>query len=160
MEQIEYNLLFRWFVGLNSDNPVWDATVFSKNRDRLMGGKIVQHLLEMVLRQARDNRCCEEHFTVDGTLIEAWASGKSLVPRDPAPEKGTGPRGKKLLRDTHVSKTDREARLYKKSTAGDPRPSCVSTVKPGCHNTIPSPARCTSISKIRTSLRSSIPQRT
>ena len=129
MEQINYNLLFRWFVGLNPDDPVWDPTVFSKNRDRMMAGSVSQHLLESVLRQAGEHQLLsEEHFTVDGTLIEAWASRQSFQPKDPPPEKGTGARGKKLLRDTHESKTDPEARLYKKSAAGESRPSYLGHV--------------------------------
>lgn len=129
MEQIDYNLLFRWFVGLNPDDAVWDATVFSKNRERLLAGEVSQHLLEAVVGQAEKQQLLsEEHFTVDGTLIEAWASRKSFQPKDPPPTKGTGQRGKKLLRDTHESKTDPEARLYKKSTAGESRPSYLGHV--------------------------------
>lgn len=122
MEQITYNLLFRWFVGLGAADKAWDATVFTKNRDRLMGGAVAQKLFEAVLAQARvHNLLSEEHFTVDGTMIEAWAGRKSFVPKDP-PDKGTGHRGEKCLRDTHESKTDPEARLYRKSTAGQAKP--------------------------------------
>jgi transposase len=129
MEQINYNLLFRWFVGLNPDDVVWDATVFTKNRERMMQGEIAQRLLETVLGQVREHDLLsEEHFTVDGTLIEAWASRRSFVPKDPPPTQGTGARGKKLLRDTHVSTTDPEARLYKKSTAGEAKPSYLGHV--------------------------------
>jgi len=129
MEQLDYNLLYRWFVGLNPDDAVWDVTVFTKNRERLMQGEIAQRLLEAVLEQARAHDLLrEEHFTVDGTLIEAWASRRSFVPKDPPPTKGTGARGKKLLRDTHVSTTDPEARLYKKSTAGESKPSYLGHV--------------------------------
>ena len=78
MEQLDYNLLFRWFVGLNMDEKVWDPTVFSKNRERLMRGDIAQAFFEAVLSQAREkNLLSDEHFTVDGTLLEAWASKKS-----------------------------------------------------------------------------------
>lgn len=129
MEQIDYNLLFRWFVGLNPDDEVWDATVFSKNRERLLAGEVSQRLLQAVVRQAGEQQLLsEEHFTVDGTLIEAWASRKSFQSKDPPPPRGTGWRGKKLLRDTHQSKTDPEARLYKKSTAGESRPSYLGHV--------------------------------
>ena len=129
MEQIDYNLLFRWLVGLNPDDPVWDATTFSKNRERMMAGDVSQRLLEAVLRQAAEHQLLsEEHFTVDGTLVQAWASRKSFVPKDQPPQKGSGGRGKKLLRDTHESKTDAEARLYKKSAAGEPRPSYLGHV--------------------------------
>src|SRR6204780_1432317 len=97
MEQLDYNLLYRWFVGLNADDPVWDVTVFTKNRERLMAGEGSQRLLEAVLRQAGEhNLLSEEHFTVDGTLIQAWASRKSFVPKQKPPDKGSGSRGKKL----------------------------------------------------------------
>ena len=110
MEQLDYNLLYRWFVGLNPDDAVWDVTVFTKNRERLLQGEIAQRLLEAVLAQAREQHLLsEEHFTVDGTLIEAWASRRSFGPKDPPPTVGTGVGGKKLLRDTHVSSTDPEA---------------------------------------------------
>lgn len=129
MEQLDYNLLYRWFVGLNADDAVWDVTVFTKNRDRLMDGEVSQRLLEAVLRQASEKQLLsEEHFTVDGTLIQAWASRKSFVPKDQPPEKGSGTGGKKLLRDTHESKSDPEARLFKKSAAGEARPSYLGHV--------------------------------
>jgi transposase len=83
MEQLEYNLLFRWFVGLSMDDDVWNATVFSKNRERLLGGEIAQRFLEQVVSQAqRGGLTSDEHFSVDGTLIEAWASQKSFRPKD------------------------------------------------------------------------------
>ncbi len=129
MEQLDYNLLFRWFVGLNPDDAVWDVTVFTKNRERLMDGEVSQRLLEAVLRQAAEHELLsEEHFTVDGTLIEAWASRNSFRPKEKPPEKGSGSGGKKLLRDTHESTTDPEARLYKKSAAGQARPSYLGHV--------------------------------
>ena len=91
MEQLEYNLLFRWFVGLNMDEPVWVPTVFSKNRDRLLNGDIAEKFFAQVLEQARANDLLsDEHFSVDGTLIEAWASQKSFQRKDrhqgPPPE--------------------------------------------------------------------------
>lgn len=129
MEQINYNLLFRWFVGLNPDDEVWDVTVFTKNRDRMMAGEVSQKLLTEVVKQAEAQQLLsEEHFTVDGTLLQAWASRKSFVPKDQPPKKGSGWGGQKLLRDTHESKTDPEARLYKKSTAGESRPSYLGHV--------------------------------
>jgi transposase len=129
MEQLDYNLLYRWFVGLQADDEVWDVTVFTKNRERLMAGGISQRLLEAVLRQAGEHQLLsEEHFTVDGTLIQAWASRKSFVPKEKPPEKGSGTGGKKLLRDTHESKSDAEARLFKKSAAGEARPSYLGHV--------------------------------
>jgi transposase len=119
MEQLDYNLLFRWFVGLNMDEKVWDATVFSKNRKRLMRGDIAQAFFEAVLNQAREkNLLSDEHFTVDGTLLEAWASKKSFQKKEDPPEKGSGSRGELLLRDTHECKTDPDATLYKKSFGG------------------------------------------
>ena len=129
LERIKYDLLFRWFVGLGIDEEEWDATVFTKNRDRLMQGEIAQRLLEAVLEQARSkNLLSQEHFTVDGTLLEAWASRQSFVPKEPASVVGTGARGRKCLRDTHESQTDPEARLYKKSLAGEAKPSYLGHV--------------------------------
>jgi transposase len=129
MERIKYDLLFRWFVGLGLEEEEWDSTVFTKNRDRLMEGEIAQHLLEAVMEQARSKKLLsEEHFTVDGTILEAWAGRKSFVPKDPGSVVGTGVGGKKCLRDTHESKTDPQARLYKKSTAGEAKPSYLGHV--------------------------------
>ena len=120
MEQLQYNLLFRWFVGLNLDEAVWDRTVFSKNRDRLLEGDIAQAFFEAVVKQAREmNLLSDDHFTVDGTLLEAWASKKSFQKKDVPPEGGSGSRGELLLRDTHECKTDPDARLYRKSAGGE-----------------------------------------
>ena len=128
MEQIDYNLLFRWFVGMNADEPVWDATVFSKNRERLLKGEVTVHLLTAVVEQARQHELLSaEHFTVDGTLIQAWASRKSFVPKDPPPTRGTGARGRKLKRDLEESTTDPQARLYRKGW-GASRPSYLGHV--------------------------------
>ena len=119
MEQLNYNLLFRWFVGLNMDEGVWDATVFSKNRDRLIDGDIAQAFLGEVVNQARQqDLLSREHFTVDGTLLEAWASMKSYQKKEDPPAKGSGTRGRTLLRDTHECRTDPEAHLYRKSNSG------------------------------------------
>lgn len=116
MEQLEYNLLFRWFVGLNVDDPVWDRTVFSKNRARMLAGDIAQAFFEAVLEQARaEDLLSDEHFTVDGTLLEAWASKKSFQKKEEPPEQGSGSRGELLLRDTHACQTDPDAQLYRKS---------------------------------------------
>lgn len=129
MEQLEYNLLFRWFVGLEMDDPIWDATVFTKNRERLMKGEVSQRLLKAVLEQAQaHNLLSEEHFTVDGTLLEAWANRRSFQEKDPKTVVGTGSGGSKLLRDTHESSTDPESRLYKKSTAAPAEPSYLGHV--------------------------------
>jgi transposase len=120
MEQLAYNLLFRWFVGLDLEEPVWDATVFSKNRERLLRGKIAQAFFDAVLKQAREsNLLSDEHFTVDGTLLEAWASRDSYQEKDTPPTSGTGARGAMLRRDTHQSKTDPDARLYRKTRGGE-----------------------------------------
>jgi transposase len=120
MEQLQYNLLFRWFVGLNLEEPVWDPTVFSKNRERLLRGRIAQAFFDAVLSQARaNNLLSDEHFTVDGTLLEAWASRDSYQPKDTPPSAGTGARGAVLRRDTHESKTDPDARLYRKTRGGE-----------------------------------------
>jgi transposase len=123
LEQLDYNLLFRWFVGLNMDDPVWDATVFSKNRERLLKGAVAQAFFEQVLKLARQqDLLSDEHFTVDGTLIEAWAGQKSFQKKDtpvgPPPDDPGNPtvdfHGEKRSNQTHQSKTDPEARLYKK----------------------------------------------
>jgi len=123
LEQLDYNLLFRWFVGLNMDDPVWDATVFSKNRQRLLEGAIAQAFFEQVLKLARQqDLLSDEHFTVDGTLIEAWAGQKSFQkidsPVGPPPDDPGNPtvdfHREKRSNQTHQSKTDPEARLYKK----------------------------------------------
>jgi transposase len=124
MEQLDYNLLFRWFVGLRMDDEIWDVTVFTKNRERLLEGEVAGKFFERVLEQARAKQLLsDEHFTVDGTLIEAWANRRSFHEKKDPPSRGSGQHGKKLLRDTHESKTDPESRLYKKSRAGEARPS-------------------------------------
>jgi transposase len=124
MEQLEYNLLFRWFVGLNMDEAVWVPTVFTKNRDRLWEGDIAEKFFQAVLTQARVvNLLSDEHFSVDGTLIEAWASQKSFQRKDqPAPAPPDDPgnptvdfRGETRSNDTHESTTDPDARLARKS---------------------------------------------
>jgi transposase len=124
MERLEYDLLFRWFVGLSMDEPVWDETVFTKNRNRLLDGEIAEEFFQQVLGQAREQQLLsDEHFTVDGTMIEAWAHRRSFQEKKDPPEQGSGRGGEKLLRDTHESKTDPESRLYKKSAAGEAKPS-------------------------------------
>src|SRR6267142_2123324 len=129
MEELSYNLLYRWFVGWSMDEEVWDVTVFTKNRERLLEGEIAQEFFEAVLRQAEEQELLsDEHFTVDGTLIEAWASRRSFEEKKDPPQRGTGARGRKLLRDTHESKTDPEARLYKKSPAGEIKPNYLGHV--------------------------------
>jgi transposase len=123
MEQLDYNLLFRWFVGLNMDDRVWSPTTFSKNRERLIDAAIADKFFERVLVMAREaGFLSNEHFTVDGTLIEAWAGHKSFRPKgstdDPSDDSGNPTvdfRGEKRTNDTHESTTDPEARLYRKS---------------------------------------------
>jgi transposase len=127
MEQLDYNLLFRWFVGLSADDPVWDATVFCKNRDRLLDGDIAAKFFAAVLNLSQVRKLISsEHFSVDGTLIEAWASMKSFVPKDVGDRaagqgRGGGSRnaerdfhGEKRKNDTHFSTTDPDARLFRK----------------------------------------------
>jgi transposase len=140
MEQLDYNLLFRWFVGLSMDAPVWDASTFSKNRDRFLEGDVAQRLLTAILDQPRVRALMsDEHFSVDGTLIQAWASHKSFRPKPAAGPDGTpgGPpasppspaeapaagrnqeqdwRGQKRSNETHASVTDPDARLARKSS--------------------------------------------
>jgi transposase len=124
MEQLDYNLLFRWFVGLSMDDAVWDHSVFTKNRDRLLDGDIAVAFLEEVLGVARERKLLsDEHFTVDGTLIEAWAGQKSFQKRGKGPNRSTPDdpsnptidfHGEKRSNDTHQSTTDSESRLYRK----------------------------------------------
>ncbi len=119
IEQIDYNLLYRWFVGLELDDEVFSATVFTKNRERLLKGEIAQYFFEAVLAQAEsEGLVSSEHFTVDGTLIEAWASQKSFVRKDEKRRDDDDPgnptvnfRGEKRSNQTHASRTDPDARL-------------------------------------------------
>jgi transposase len=114
MEEMDYNLLFRWFVGLNADDPVWDATVFTKNRDRLLQADVAKEFLAEVVAQAgAKGLTSDEHFTVDGTLLEAWASQKSYQAKEgkqpPPPDDSGNPtvnfRGERRSNQTHASKT-------------------------------------------------------
>lgn len=121
MEQLDYNLLFRWFVGLEMDEPVWTPTVFTKNRDRLLNQEIARSFFRRVVERAA-GLMSDEHFTVDGTLIEAWASQKSFQRKDDDTDgDGRSWHGEKRSNDTHVSKTDPDARLYKKSRGAEAR---------------------------------------
>ena len=125
MEQIRYNLLFRWFVGLAIDDPVWDHSVFSKNRDRLLEHEVVEAFFTEVMMLAdKAGLLSKEHFSVDGTLIQAWASQKSFRPRDGSDDQTPGGpgrnaqadwKGKRRSNDTHASTTDPEARQFRKS---------------------------------------------
>jgi transposase len=129
MERLEFDLLFRWFIGLGVDDPVWDHSTFSKNRDRLLEGKIAAKFLSAVLAQPEVKRLLSsDHFSVDGTLIEAWASIKSFRRKDGGDDDFQGPgrnaernfHQEKRSNETHQSTTDPEARLYKK---GDGQPA-------------------------------------
>ena len=118
MDELNDNLLFRWFVGLNVDEAVWDASTFSKNRDRLLMGEVARRLFEQVVGQARKaHLMSDEHFTVDGTLIEAWASLKSFQRKDGEPPRKDDPsnptmnfHGERRSNETHESTTDGDAR--------------------------------------------------
>ena len=131
MEQLDYNLLFRWFVGMEMDEAVWNHAVFSKNRERLLNDEVAGAFFQRVLRQAQPY-LSDEHFTVDGTLLEAWASQKSFRPKDGEPPEGT-PReadfhGQRRSNATHQSSTDPEARLYKKSKGAEAKLSYLGHV--------------------------------
>ena len=131
MERIEFDLLFRWFVGIGIDDPVWDHSSFSKNRDRLLEGEIAAKFLTAVLSQPRVKRLLSsEHFSVDGTLIQAWASMKSFKPKEPPGNDGGGGggrnapsdfRGQKRSNATHRSTSDPDARLYRKGPGMEAR---------------------------------------
>jgi transposase len=130
MEQLSYNLLFRWFVGLSMDDVVWDVAVFTRNRERLLEGEVAEGFFEQVMAQARAMELLsDEHFTVDRTLIQAWAGQKSFRARGktgkrPEPPDDPGNptvdfRGEKRSNATHASTTDPQARLYKKSAGSE-----------------------------------------
>lgn len=128
MEQLRYNLLFRWFVGIAIDEAVWDHSVFSKNRDRLNDESVAAEFLQEIVRLATQRGLMsDEHFSVDGTLLQAWASQKSFRPKDGPPDHGTGggPRnaapdfkGQKRRNDTHASTSDPDSRLFCKGNTG------------------------------------------
>lgn len=145
LEHLRFNLLYRWFVGLAPDSRIWDESVFTKNRDRLLSGKIAQKFFERVLDQARaKGLTSDKHFTVDGTLVQAWASFKSFEPKDKTEKKdgdndgfGSGGdagnpavdfRGEKRSNETHESKTDAESRLYRKSSKSEAKLSFMGHV--------------------------------
>jgi transposase len=134
MEQMQYNLLFRWFVGLSVDEPVWHPTVFTKNRDRLLEGAVAEEFFSLIVNQARRKRLLsDDHFTVDGTLIEAWAGQKSFQRKDndhdplnpPPVDRSSNPtvnwHKEKRSNETHASRTDPMARLYKKTRGAEAR---------------------------------------
>ena len=142
MERLEFDLLFRWFVGLGIDDAVWDHSTFSKNRDRLLTGEIAAKFLSAVLARPRVKRLLStDHFSVDGTLVDAWASMKSFKPRDGAPDDDTGRgtggtgggghnagsdfRGERRSNATHESTTDTDAMLYRKGPGMEARLCCI-----------------------------------
>ncbi len=134
MEQLEYNLLFRWFVGLSVDDPVWNVTVFTKNRDRLLDSDGSKKFLQALLAQPKVKvLLSEEHFSVDGTLLEAWASMKSFVPKDGSGEAPSGEgrnaerdfHGEKRSNETHASTTDPNCRLYRKGKGKESKLCCM-----------------------------------
>lgn len=119
MEQVRYNLLFRWFIGLSMDDEVWVPTVFSKNRERLIEHDVIVALFNEVVEMAdAEGWLSGEHFSVDGTLIQAWAGHKSFVRKDGGDDDGGNFRGHKRSNDTHASTTDPDARLYRKGNSG------------------------------------------
>jgi IS5 family transposase len=125
MEEIDYSVLFRWFVGMNLDEPVWDVTVFTKNRDRLLDGDVARAFLSAVVEQAQEKKLTsDEHFTVDGTLLEAWAGAKSFRRKDETdsapPDDPGNPtvnfHGETRVNETHESKTDGDALMARKGS--------------------------------------------
>jgi hypothetical protein len=129
MEQLDYNLLYRWFVGLGIDDPVWHPTAFTTNRERLLEGEVAGRFLAAVLDRPEVRRLLsDEHFSVDGTLIEAWASMKSFKPRQAPGGDDDGGRngerdfhGERRRNESHASRTDPEARLFRKGTGKEAR---------------------------------------
>jgi transposase len=121
MEQLDYNILFRWFVGLAMDEPIWTPTVFTKNRERLLNQEIARSFFRRVVERAAPYMS-DEHFTIDGTLIEAWASQKSFQRKDGPPDAdGRDFHGQSRKNDTHASKTDPDAKLYRRTRHGEAR---------------------------------------
>jgi transposase len=127
MQQLDYNLLFRWFAGLEIDEPVWNHAVFSKNRDRLLNEDVAREFFALVLQRAQAH-LSKEHFTVDGTLIEAWASHKSFQRKDGGTGDGGNFHGQQRKNDTHESRTDPDAKLYRKSNGSEAKLSYLGHV--------------------------------
>jgi transposase len=131
MEQLQYNLLFRWFVGMEMGEAVWNHAVFSKNRERLLNEEIAESFFQRVLERAKPHMS-DEHFTVDGTLIEAWAGQKSFRRKDQQPKPGSGGEvdfhGEKRKNHTHASITNGDARLFKKSQGSEAKLSYLGHV--------------------------------
>jgi len=136
-EQLGYNMLYRWFVGLSMDEAPWDHSSYTKNRDRLIENEVVRGLFGQVMQQAKEAKLLsDEHFSVDGTMIRAWASHKSFVPKDGPPPPSSGSRsnpevdfkGKKRSNETHVSTSDPDAKLYAKSNKAESVPAYLGHV--------------------------------
>ena len=122
IEQLDYNLLYRWFVGLSPDDAVWNPATFTKNRERLQNGDVFQKFMNRLLNHPQVTPLLsDEHFSVDGTLIEAWASQKSFRPKDSSDDDGSDFHGQKRKNDTHASTTDPESRLYRKAAGREAR---------------------------------------
>src|SRR5690242_16714108 len=129
MEQLDYNLLYRWFVGLSPDDPVWDPTTFTKNRERLQAGKVFEQFMTRLLNHPQVKPLLsDEHFSVDGTLIEAWASQKSFRPKDGSDQDGSDFHGQTRKNDTHQSTTDPDSRLYRKAAGREAKLSYMGHV--------------------------------
>jgi len=131
MEQLDYNLLYRWFVGLTADDRVWDPTTFTKNRERLQNGEVFTKFMTSLLNHAQVKPLLsDEHFSVDGTLIEAWASQKSFRPKDGSGDEDGGANfhGQKRKNDTHASTTDPDSRLYRKAAGREAKLSYMGHV--------------------------------
>ncbi|HUN00897.1 MAG TPA: IS5 family transposase [Halothiobacillus sp.] len=128
MEQLDYNLLYRWFVGLSPVDPVWNPTTFTKNRERLQNGEVFQKFMSRLLNHPKVTPLLsDEHFSVDGTLIEAWASQKSFRPKDGSVDDGSDFHGQKRKNDTHASTTDPESRLYRKAAGREASEAMLKT---------------------------------
>jgi transposase len=136
-EQLGYNLLYRWFVGLSMDDAAWDHSTYTRNRDRLIEHEVVRGLFGQVMQQAKEAQLLSsEHFSVDGTLIRAWASHKSFVPKDGPPPPSSGSRSnpevdfkrQQRSNETHASTTDPDARLFTKSNKGESIPAYMGHV--------------------------------
>jgi transposase len=129
MEQLNYNLLYRWFVGLSPDDLVWDPTTFTKNRERLQTGEVFEKFITRLLNHPQVKPLLsDEHFSVDGTLIEAWASQRSFRPKDGSDEDGSNFHGQTRKNDTHQSTTDPDSRLYRKAAGREAKLSYMGHV--------------------------------
>jgi transposase len=129
MEQLNYNLLYRWFIGLSPDEPVWDPTTFTKNRERLQAGEVFEKFMARLLNHPQVKPLLsDQHFSVDGTLIEAWASQRSFRPKDGSDGDGSNFHGQTRKNDTHQSTTDPDSRLYRKAAGREAKLSYMGHV--------------------------------